>query len=133
MQWTAPANGARVKLAVLLAGADATGNYYYPVVQAQFSEAVDPASVNGGTVIVTDAAGRQVAADVRYDSGAGQVQLLLREAPQVNKGYSVSITSGVKDLRGNPLAANYTWGFTITSVGGQGDAPNLYLPVIARQ
>ena len=61
---------------------DNTGSYYYPAVQAQFDEAVDPATVNSQTVIVTDATGKAVKADVRYDAAIDQMQLApARRAP----------------------------------------------------
>ena len=121
-----------MRLAVTVAGMDNTGNYYYPAVQAQFDEAVDPTSVNGQTVIVTDATGKPVKADVRYDAAIDQMQLLLREEPQVGKPYAVTITTGVKDLRGNPMAANYSWTFTISGVRQPAEQPSLYLPVVKR-
>lgn len=132
VKWTAPKSQAQVALAVTLAGQDNSGSYYYPAVQAQFDEAVDPASVNGQTVLVTDAAGKPVKADVRYDAAIDQMQLLLREEPQVGKPYAVTITTGVKDLRGNPMGANYSWTFTISGVRQPAEQPSLYLPVVKR-
>jgi hypothetical protein len=132
IQWVAPEAGTDVNLAVLVAGSDATGGYYYPAVQAQFSEAVDAASVNGQTVIVKDATGKVLKTDVRYDGASDQMQLVLREEPVVGRTYTVTITRGVKDLRGNPMAADYTWNFRIASVGESGGQPKLYLPMIER-
>ncbi len=131
VRWTAPADGAGIELAAPIAGTDASGTYYYPAVQAQFSEALDPASVSGSTVLVTDANGRQVPAAVQYDAAIDQVQLLLREEAQVGETYAVTI-AGVRDLRGNAMASNYSWRFTITSVGGEAGGRGLYLPVVAR-
>ena len=88
-----PEDKDQVALAALVAGTDNTGNYYYPAVQAQFDEAVEPGSVNDQTVIVTDASGKPVKADVRYDAAIDQMQLLLREEPQVGKAYAVTITT----------------------------------------
>jgi parallel beta-helix repeat protein len=132
IKWTGPEAGEAVALAVLLAGTDATGNYYYPVVQAQFNEAVNPATVNNQTVIVTDATGKALRGEVRYDSASDQLQLLLRDQPQVGGAYAVTITTGVKDLRGNPMAANYSWNFTIASVSQPADPTGLFLPIVKR-
>ena len=90
------------------------------------------ASVNGQTVIVTDPTGKAVKADMRYDAAIDQMQLLMREEPQVGKAYAVTITTGVKDLRGNPMAANYSWTFTISGVRQPAEQPSLYLPVVKR-
>ncbi len=132
VKWTGPEDKDQVALAVTVAGTDNTGNYYYPAVQAQFSEAVDPTAVNGTTVIVTDASGKVVKADVRYDAAIDQMQLLLREEPQVGKTYAVTITTGVKDLRGNPMAANYSWSFTISGVRQPAELPKIFMPVVKR-
>jgi parallel beta-helix repeat protein len=131
IKWTGPEAGEAVNLAVLLMGSDNTGNYYYPVVQAQFNEAVNAATVNSQTVIVTDAAGKVLRADVRYDGASDQMQLLLRDAPVQGQAYAVTITTGVKDLRGNPMPANYSWSFTIASIADAG-GQQLFLPVVAR-
>jgi hypothetical protein len=132
IKWVGPEQGEAVNLAVLLMGSDSAGNnYYYPVVQAQFNEAVDPATVNSSTVIVTDATGKTLRADVRYDAASDQMQLLLRDAPQAGQAYAVTITTGVKDLRGNAMAANYSWSFTIAGIGDAG-GQMLFLPMVAR-
>ena len=75
---------------------------------------------------------KPIKADVRYDAAIDQMQLLLREEPQVGKAYAVTITTGVKDLRGNAMAANYSWTFTIADVRQPAEQPSLYLPVVKR-
>jgi hypothetical protein len=132
VKWTAPQHQAQVSLAAAVAGQDSTGTFYYPVVQAQFNEAVNPKTINSQTVIVTDQGGKVVKADVRYDAAIDQVNLLFREEPKVGKAYAVTLTTGVKDLRGNPLRANYSWSFTIAAVGQPAEQPTIYLPVVKR-
>lgn len=129
--WTGPTDKAEVRLAALVAGTDNTGSYYYPAIQAQLSEPADPATVNGQTVIVTDASGGVIPADVRYDGATDQVQVLMRQAPQVGAAYAVTL-SGVRDLRGNGMAVSYTWSFRIVGIGAVDGGQNLYLPLVKR-
>jgi uncharacterized repeat protein (TIGR01451 family) len=132
VQWTAPKAQAQVALAAAVAGTDNTGSYYYPAVQAQFNEPLNPATLNAQTVLVKDAAGKLVKADVRYDAAIDQMQLLLREEPKAGMRYTVTLTTGVKDLRGNAMAAAYAWSFTVTGFRQPAKLPNIYLPVIKR-
>jgi parallel beta-helix repeat protein len=132
VQWTAPKAQAQVVLAAAVAGTDNTGSYYYPAVQAQFNEPLNPATVNGQTVMVKDAAGKVIKADVRYDASIDQMQLLLREEPKAGMRYTVTVTTGVKDLRGNAMSAAYAWSFTVAGFRQPAELPNIYLPVIKR-
>jgi hypothetical protein len=132
IRWTAPKHKEKLTLAVLEVGQDSKGKLYYPAIQAGFSEAVDPRTVNSQTVLVTNQAGKAIQADVRYDAAVDQLQLLMREEPKQGQSFAVTVTPGVKDLRGNPLAKNYSWSFTILGVRQPAEAPNLYLPTVSK-
>jgi hypothetical protein len=84
-----------------------------------FSEALDPSTINSSTFIVrlgTDA----IAGSVAY---AGVTAIFTPALPLNQlRTYSATITTGVRDLAGNPLAANYIWYFT-TSIGRDTTAP----------
>ena len=93
-----------------------TGVCLTKTVNVLFSEAMDPVTVNAATFVVTDA-GIAVAGTVRYDS-ASQVASFV---PSGASGFAPSrpfvVTvksgaSGVRDLAGNPLAADLVSGFT---------------------
>ncbi len=65
---------------------------------------------------------------MRYDGPSEQAVILLGQAPQAGAVYTVVVTSGVKDRRGNGLATNYQWNFQING----GLAGTIYLPLVAR-
>jgi hypothetical protein len=99
---TAPAAGAT--------NADARGD-----VTVTFSEAIDPSTVTTETFELRDAANVPVAATVSYGA-AGRTATLHPTAPLA---YSATYTAtvhggpaGVKDVAGNPVAADVPWTFT---------------------
>ena len=84
-------------------------------VSTTFSEPMNPASVNTTTFTVTDG-GVAVAGTVSYDAPS-QIATFTPTAAAgftANRSFVVTIVSGangVKDLAGNPLASNRSWGF----------------------
>ena len=85
-------------------------------VSATFSEAMDAASINTTTFRVTDA-GVAVAGSVSYDAATRVASFVATAAAGFapSRSFVVTIVSGaagVKDLAGNPLAADRTWTFT---------------------
>ncbi len=87
------------------------------VVTAVFSEAMDPATVNGTTFELRDSGSNLVAATVSYDAGT-QTATLTPSSPLANSSAYTALVRGgasdprVKDVAGNALAADYSWGFT---------------------
>ncbi|HET9252373.1 MAG TPA: Ig-like domain-containing protein [Candidatus Eisenbacteria bacterium] len=78
-------------------------------VTATFSEPVLPATVDGTTFLLSGPGGN-VAASV---SLSGQAATLTPSAPlQANTAYTARVTTGVEDLAGNHLAADFVWTFT---------------------
>jgi hypothetical protein len=78
---------------------------------ATFSKAMDPATLTALTVTVTQGV-TPVLGMVALDGLTNTVIF----SPTVPLGlglmYTITITTGAKDLGGQPLAANYSWGFT---------------------
>lgn len=105
------------------------GSIYQPMIQARFSEALDPATVNGQTVTVSRG-GSPVAASMRYDPVTTQLVIYVKTAPPEASTLTVTIGTGVKDLAGNPLAAPYTWSFQVLTAGPSGST--IYLPVVVK-
>jgi hypothetical protein len=93
----------------------ATGVATTAAVSATFSEALDPASVNGTTVELRSAAGVLVTAGVAY-AAAGFTVTLTPSAPLASDvTYTATLRggpTGLKDVAGNPLAADSVWSFT---------------------
>ncbi len=128
IRWTAPAQGETVMLVEAAAYQGDQFAYFYPVIQVQFSEAMQAASVTNTTIVVTDAAGQIVPADVTYDGSAQQAVILMRQQPQTGVPYTVTITPGVTDQIGNGFATPYAWSF---QVAGETQA-TIYLPLVNR-
>ena len=97
--------------------ADATlGVCLTRTVSATFSEAMNAASISNTTFTVT-AAGVPVAGTVSYDAASHSASFVTASAAGFapSTAFVVTIKSGaagVKDLAGNPLVADRTWGFT---------------------
>jgi hypothetical protein len=80
-----------------------------------FSEPMDPATINFATFKVNvTPSGATVVGTITYYSGAGggpagpSAHLVPSTPLAPNTSYTVTITTGVKDVAGNPLAATYT-------------------------
>jgi uncharacterized protein YjiK/methionine-rich copper-binding protein CopC len=99
---TAPASGA-------------TGVSTAASITATFSEAIDQTTLNASTFTLTSAGGGSVAGTVSYDSASKTASFAPGAALSTNTNYAATVkggASGVKDLAGNPLAADVTWAFT---------------------
>ncbi|WP_298482113.1 right-handed parallel beta-helix repeat-containing protein [uncultured Chloroflexus sp.] len=103
---------------------DTEGVVYGPVVLVEVSEALDETTLTPTTVTLTRD-GTSVAASVRFDSGANYIVVTPRSLLH-NGVYRVTVTTGVKDVAGNALAAPYTMSFTI------GTRREVYVPLVAR-
>lgn len=79
-------------------------------ISAQFSEALDPATVNSATFILKDGAGALVEASVNYNGVSATLTPLA--GLQGATFYTATLTAGITDLAGNTLSANYAWSFT---------------------
>jgi hydrogenase maturation factor HypE len=82
-------------------------------VWAAFSEAVNPATVNSGTVLLFSSA-QSVAAAVTYDATNLRAVLTPSAALEAGATYTAVVkggTAGVTDLSGNPIASDFSWSF----------------------
>jgi ketosteroid isomerase-like protein len=94
---TVPANGATA-LAV------------NTTISAVFSEAMNPATINGATFTVTGPGATPVAGTVTY---AGTTATFMPTSVLANSTlFTATITTGAKDPAGASLAANFVWTFT---------------------
>jgi uncharacterized repeat protein (TIGR01451 family) len=125
VKWTGPTAGATIDSSELVANL-ADGGLYSPYIQIQFSEAMAAATINTTTVEVKDGAGQIVPVSVQYDATLDQAVVLMHEQGESGATYTVTVKTGVTDLSGNPLAANYVWSFHFGNL--RADTPNLYLP-----
>jgi hypothetical protein len=87
-------------------------------VTATFSEAMDPATISISTFTLSGPGGA-VAGTVSY-SGL-TATFTPSAALEHAKTYTATVTTGAKDLDGNPMQADYTWDFTTAPAQAAGN------------
>ncbi|MBN1136165.1 MAG: Ig-like domain-containing protein [Anaerolineae bacterium] len=81
-------------------------------IYATFSEALDPTTVNASTFLVTvTASGQPVAGTVTYNAAAHQAVFTPSTYLSPYQQHTARLTTGIEDLAGNALAADYVWSF----------------------
>ena len=87
------------------------------VVVATFSEAMDPTTISMTTFTLTlGTPPVAVAGAVTYDVPSHVATFTPTNPLTVSTIYTATITTGAKDLFGNPLASNHVWSFTTSAV-----------------
>ena len=76
---------------------------------AMFSKEMSPGSLSTATFTVTKPGGAAIIGTVAYASGS--VTFRPAYGFNTNTHYIATITTGAKDIAGNPLASNYVWSF----------------------
>src|SRR5207249_8067480 len=91
-------------------------------INATFSEAMDPLTINTASLRLAGPGGAAVTGTVAYDviSRIATLNPLSDLAP--NAVYTATITTGARDLAGNALGANFVWSFS-TAATAAGQAP----------
>ena len=79
--------------------------------EVQFSEAMNPDTINGKTFLIADAGGNQIAGTVTYDPDYNVASFQPASALETNTQYTGTITTGAQSVGGMALAANYTYSF----------------------
>lgn len=80
---------------------------------ATFSALMNPATISADTFSLRDSNGNSVAGVVGY---TGTIASYYPDRPlTVGETYTAVITTGAQDIAGTPLAANYSWRFTVGS------------------
>jgi hypothetical protein len=126
--WAEPVSGTVIaEIAATPYLTDTLGPAYLPFLLLQFSEAISATTITTQTLQVADATGRALAISVSYDGTVNEAVIWLREPLQSRNHYTVTATTGITDLNGNPLAAPYLWSFRTRP-----EHLRLYLPVIVR-
>jgi hypothetical protein len=87
----------------------ATGVAFNKKITVSFSEAMDAMTISGGTFTLKQGS-TPISGNVVYSGSTAIFMPSNSLAP--NTLYTGTVTTGVKDLAGNPLAANYVWSFT---------------------
>lgn len=106
----------------------AAGATCVPVTQKikiTFEEQMDSLTLNPGTIFITGVAG-----SVTYDAGSQVATLSPNANLAANTTFTVNVTTGVKDLAGNPLAALFQLTFRTGPCATGGIAPVPLCPFI---
>lgn len=80
-----------------------------PVISIQFSETIDVSTLNNSTFYL-ETGGQKIPATIGYVGVTAS--LTPSETLAKNTTYTVHVTTGIKDLAGNPLSAATSWNFT---------------------
>ena len=89
----------------------ATGVALNTTVQATFSEAMSTSTISGTSFTLAQG-GSPVAGAVTYSTTNLLATFTPTAALNAGKVYTATVTTAVKDLAGNPMAANKVWTFT---------------------
>ena len=93
--------------------AGATNVVLNKIVTATFNKAMDPNTINTATFLLKDGA-TVILGQVSYTALTASFAPTVALSP--NKLYTATITTGAKDPSGNPMAADYTWTFTTSTL-----------------
>ena len=84
-------------------------------VTATFSESMNPATISTATFKLLDPSNAVVPATVSYPAGSVTATLTPTSPLAYATPYTALVTSGAKDLAGNPIAADYYWTFATSA------------------
>jgi hypothetical protein len=109
---------------------DTLGPAYVPAILIGVSEPLSETTAITATVILARG-GASIPTSVDVDGSVNQILLLPRATMSLGV-YTVSVSNGVSDRAGNPLAEAYHWRFTVAATS----APpyhDIYLPLVLRE
>src|SRR6202041_1798234 len=86
------------------------------VAVTSFSEAMNPATINSTTFMLTGPGTAAVAGAVIYNAATYVATLTPSSNLALHTLYTATITTGVQDLLGNSLTSNYVWSFTTSTI-----------------
>jgi hypothetical protein len=86
------------------------------LVQAVFSEPMDPASINGSSFTLEQSGAGPVSGTVAYDAATRTANFTPTSPLPAPASLTARVTSAARDLAGNPLAADVVWSFTTVLV-----------------
>jgi len=95
------------------------------IVTATFSEAMNPATINGTTFTVSGPGGAAVTGVVTYVASSDTATFTPSSTLALNTAYTGTITTGVRDMFGNAMTSNFVWTFTTGSTTCQPGPPTV--------
>jgi hypothetical protein len=128
--WTfttaAAANTTKPTVVSTIPANTATGVPLNQVLSATFSEAMNAATINSATFLLTGPGATAVAGQVVYATVGSTATFTPNLPLAANTLFTATITTGAMDLFGNALATNYVWTFT-TGAAVNAIAPEIVL------
>jgi len=98
---------------------NATNVFVNATVNATFSKAMNPLTITAATVTVKGPGVTPVLGTVTYDALTDIATFTPNANLAINTTFTATITTGVQDLAGNPLAVPFVWTFTTGSAASQ--------------
>jgi hypothetical protein len=100
-------------------------------ITATFSEAIAPATLTPLTCrLIKDTTGATISGySIEFDESS-KTAILSNAVLDSSAAYTVTITTGVKDLAGNPLSSSYSWGFTTAAAAIPGGSSDTTPPAV---
>ncbi len=102
------------------------GDVYAPIIVAKLSERVKEETIGSSSVSVKEIGGAAIPSVATFDPATNLLTIQLLSPLAKMKSYSITLTTEILDLNGNPLNQNFSWQFF--TVKGDG----IYLPLIIR-
>jgi tetrahydromethanopterin S-methyltransferase subunit B len=96
----------------VLPQADATAVSHDTAITASFSEAMDATTITDMTFTVAAPGPTPVAGSVSYNATSHTATFLPASDLTASTTFTATVTTGVEDLAGNALAADFVWSFT---------------------
>ena len=101
----------------------ATGICPNTLVTATFSDAMQPSTINTTTFTLTGPGLTAVAGAVTYVAASNFAAFTPTNPLALSTLYTATITTGARDLAGDPLTSNYVWTFTTSPTACQATVP----------
>lgn len=105
-------------------GSGAVGVPLNQMIAVTFSEAMDPSTITTATFVMTDASLDPVVGMVTYDATNHIATFRPTADLSASMLYTAEITTGARDLAGNPLSSSHGWSFT-TGTSADATAPTV--------
>jgi hypothetical protein len=107
---TASATAPAVNSTIPVTGA--TGVFINQAIDISFSEPMDPATISASTISLTAPGSTPVAGTVIYYPASNIASFVPSSILLSATAYTATVSTGIRDLQGNALAAGSTWSFT---------------------
>jgi hypothetical protein len=97
-------------------GADQTAVALDSTIQVQFSDALDPSTVNNSTFVVTSAVGTAIPSSVSYSPADYAVTIVPQGVLSPGVQYTITVSNAVADPAGESIPSTSVWSFTTQDV-----------------